>query len=312
VRRKVIYVLLAMVIAVALGLVPTAPVLAWAPPDVTVNFTTVTVDEGQTAINGGDIILSGTGTVTLTPSVGEANWEDGVYWIWDWSFTTTDGPTESQPVTITFTDGNGNTSTVTFDLIVDNVEPVVDAGSDGAVNESETFIGSGSFTDPGDDIWTATVDYGDGSGIKSLALSNKTFNLSHFYADDGVYTVVVIVTDDDGGMGTDTLQVTVSNVPPEEQIEDISDFYDDSISSGQLVGIGSGNSATGKANALSNMLAEAERLIDEGLITEACQQLYSIYLHVDGATPPLDFVTGSATTELALKILALIEDLGCE
>ena len=50
---------------------------------------------------------------------------------------------------------------------------------------------SGSFTDPGADTWTATVDYGDGSGVQALTLTDKTFNLSHTYADNGSYTVTV-------------------------------------------------------------------------------------------------------------------------
>ena len=75
-------------------------------------------------------------------------------------------------------------------VIVNNVDPAVDAGPDATIDEGSTFTQCGSFTDPGADTWTATVDYGDGSGEQPLLLnSDKTFNLSHTYADDGVYTV---------------------------------------------------------------------------------------------------------------------------
>jgi len=100
--------------------------------------------------------------------------------------------------------------------------------------------------------------------------------------------------------------------PPEEQIEHISEFFDSSVQSGQLQGTGPGKSAQGRLGALKNMIDEAERLIDEGAISEACQQLHSIYLHIDGVTPPPDFVEGTAAAELAVKILTLMEDLGCE
>jgi len=78
------------------------------------------------------------------------------------------------------------------------------------INEGTAILANGLFVDPGADTWTATVDYGDGSGLQPLALNpDKTFALSHVYADGGVFTVTVTVTDDDGGSGSDTTEVTV-------------------------------------------------------------------------------------------------------
>ena len=102
----------------------------------------------------------------------------------------------------------------TTSVTVNNVAPVVSAGADDTIDEGDTFSGGGSFTDPGADTWTATVNYGDGSGTNPLALVGKTFSLSHLYADNGSFTVTVCVTDDDGGMGCDSLLVTVNNVAP--------------------------------------------------------------------------------------------------
>ncbi|QNT77021.1 tandem-95 repeat protein [Dehalogenimonas etheniformans] len=130
-----------------------------------------------------------------------------------------------------WTPADGN-STATFDVVVsdgaltdsetiivtvNNVAPVVDAGAATAsIDENTTFTRSGSFTDPGDDTWTATVDYGDGGGTVALTLTGKTFNLSHTYADNGVYTVTVTVTETDleEAYGSDTITVTVNNVAP--------------------------------------------------------------------------------------------------
>jgi VCBS repeat-containing protein len=70
--------------------------------------------------------------------------------------------------------------------------------------KGNAFSRTGSFTDPGtQDTWTATVDYGDGSGAQPLALNaDKTFALDRVYGDNGVYTVTVSVRDDDSGTGT--------------------------------------------------------------------------------------------------------------
>jgi hypothetical protein len=101
----------------------------------------------------------------------------------------------------------------TLTVAVSNVAPVVDAGADAAIDEGSSFDQDGSFTDPGADNWTATVDYGDGSGVQPLTLTGKTFSLSHVYAQDGTYTVTVCVADDDT-TSCDEVTVTVNNVAP--------------------------------------------------------------------------------------------------
>jgi CSLREA domain-containing protein len=104
-------------------------------------------------------------------------------------------------------------------LVVDapaTMAPIVTLGPDAAIDEGSAYTAAGSFADadPGD-AWTATVDYGDDSGVQSLELRpDKTFDLSHVYADDGVYDVVVRVTDGAGLVGSDTVRVTVRNVAP--------------------------------------------------------------------------------------------------
>ena len=74
-----------------------------------------------------------------------------------------------------------------------------------------SLSGSGSFTDSdlAGHTFTATVDYGDGSGRQRLTLNGPQFVLSHTYSTLlKTYTVTVIVTDNDGVSGSASASVT--------------------------------------------------------------------------------------------------------
>jgi hypothetical protein len=110
-------------------------------------------------------------------------------------------------VTVSVAD-NGSpvgTDSVTIPVTVSNVAPTlrVDA-TDPHLNEGDTFARSGSFTDPGAETWTATVDYGDGLGAQPLALDGKNFELNHVYTHSGNYSVAVTVADNGSPVGTVT------------------------------------------------------------------------------------------------------------
>lgn len=82
----------------------------------------------------------------------------------------------------------------------------------GGVAVLGAFNGSGSFTDSdfAGHTFTATVNYGDGSGTRALALNGETFTLAHTYATIlKTYTITVVVTDDDGLWGSGSTTVTV-------------------------------------------------------------------------------------------------------
>jgi PKD repeat protein len=164
---------------------------------------------------------------------------------------------------------------------ISNVAPVIGVIPAATLLPGETYSANGSFTDPGADSWTATVDYGDGSGTSPLVLTAKTFTLSHVYASTGTFTVTVNVSDDDV---TSTRTTTVTVVTQAEGaaraivlVEDLAE--NGKLSSGnanslisKLDGVkkafdtGNQNSAAGKLRAVLN---ELEALVQSGRLTEA-------------------------------------------
>ena len=93
--------------------------------------------------------------------------------------------------------------------------PVIGNIGDATIDEGSAYTTNGSFTDSsGSGSWTATVDYGDGSGVQPLTLSGTNFSLNHTYADNGSYTLTVSVTNNQNRTDTETAVITVTNVAP--------------------------------------------------------------------------------------------------
>ena len=84
-------------------------------------------------------------------------------------------------VRVTVTDNDGLTDSATFAVNVTNVAPVVGAVPNATLNVGATYTASGTFTDPGADAWTATVNWGDGSAPEVVPLSGRSFSLTHIY-----------------------------------------------------------------------------------------------------------------------------------
>jgi hypothetical protein len=94
--------------------------------------------------------------------------------------------------------------------------PILSVGTDASLNEGSTFTRTLSFTDPDvNDSWTATVNYGDGSGAQSVAVhADKTIQINHLYSDKGAYRVTVAVTDSHQASDSEGFTANVANVPP--------------------------------------------------------------------------------------------------
>lgn len=182
-------------------------------PTISANQATVTVDEGATATNSGTFGDADNDPVSLSASVGTITPGSGT---WSWSYGTTDGPAQSQTVTVTADDGLGGVTSTTFALVVNNVAPSVNAGSDGTIQSNQVLNFSGTFSDPGaiDAPWTWSIDWGFGApsmGSTNSQASPITGNRQ--YCAVGSYTVSLSVTDKDNGTGSDSRTVQVTAIP---------------------------------------------------------------------------------------------------
>jgi len=113
------------------------------------------------------------------------------------------------PVTLTVTDNEGAVGTKTESITVLNRPPVADLTASATIvdkQETVTFDASGSY-DPDGYIVSYSWDFGDGSTATGVVVD-------HAYEDDGVYTVTLTVTDDNGATGSATATKTVLNRPP--------------------------------------------------------------------------------------------------
>jgi PKD repeat protein len=175
-----------------------------------------------TANEGSMVTFDGSGSSDPEGDTLNYRWDFDMDSVWDtsWMTSSTTGHTYaddwSGSVTLQVTDGEFNVSDSAAVTIL-NVAPTADAGIDLTANEGATVNFSGSFTDPGaEDTHTLDWDFGDGN------LASGSLSPTHEYGDNGSFSVTFTVQDDDGGVGNDTLTVTVDNVAPSVTLDPVS------------------------------------------------------------------------------------------
>lgn len=113
-------------------------------------------------------------------------------------------------VTVEVSDGT-SASSASAPVTISNLPPVIDTVTveSPVVPEGAPVQFSVTCSDPGsgDTIASVTWDFGDGS-------FGAGESPAHAYADNGEYTVVVTVTDDDGATAQKSVVVSVSNTAP--------------------------------------------------------------------------------------------------
>ncbi|MFH2027564.1 MAG: PKD domain-containing protein, partial [Nanoarchaeota archaeon] len=128
-------------------------------------------------------------------------------------------------IRLTITDSAGFTNSTTNQLIVDDLAPTAEAGADQTVDEGTivNFDGRLSVSSP-DTIVSYEWDI-DNDGTYDLdGVTNSTT-----YADNGIYTVTLRVTDEDGSTATDTLTITVNDVNPNAEAGDNKTVAEDTL-----------------------------------------------------------------------------------
>jgi PKD repeat protein len=113
-------------------------------------------------------------------------------------------------VILTVRDIANNSLSDSLNVFVDNVAPFANAGTDQSVLEGDSvFFDASSSTDTPSDIpkliyyWY----FEDGTVLSGISVN-------HVFLDDGIYTVTLVVEDDNGFTDSTTLNVTVFNVAP--------------------------------------------------------------------------------------------------
>lgn len=170
------------------------PPIANAGPDqLTDEGSSVTLDGSASSDPNSDALICiwdpGDGSGTLSGCIASHSYADNGVFV----------------ATLTVDDGHSGVSSDTVQITINNVAPTVDAGLDQTASVGQLVQLSGSFADPGTaDTHTIRWDFGDGSSL------NGTLSPTHSYSVAGHYAATLTITDDDGGVGTDTLTVAIN------------------------------------------------------------------------------------------------------
>ncbi len=155
--------------------------------------------------------------------------DDGDIVTWTWDFGDLGGSTDPSPshvyledgsyeVTLTVTDSLGARFAMT--IVIANLAPLVDpiVAPAGPVALVDLVEASATFVDPGIlDTHTASWDWGDTSGSAAAIVDAGgagTASGDHTYAAPGIYTLRLVVTDDDGDSTEVMHESVVVAAPP--------------------------------------------------------------------------------------------------
>ena len=152
---------------------------------------------------------------------------DGDPLTYTWAFGDGATATGATPTHVYADNGNYTATLVVSDgsladtaavaVSISNVPPSVTAGADATIYSGDSYSFSGTFHDPGilDRPWTYGWYWGDGSYSVTSTTPDQSLPITgtHRYLKAGTYSVLLAVTDKDGGTGRGSLALTVLRIP---------------------------------------------------------------------------------------------------
>jgi PKD repeat protein len=199
----------------------------------------------HTTNEGDSVLLDGSGSSSPSGSIVKYEWDfesDGTYDYQETASSALDGSFDGKTehtygdngiyvVTLRVTDDKGANATDTCIIIVNNVAPTIYLTIPSSINEGSTMIINANVSDPGSDdlmfSWdlefSPTIDktyYNDGLSPDPFPSPEGTYpfsildTISHTYGDNHIYSLKLVVTDDDGGVTTYTTTIDVNNLAP--------------------------------------------------------------------------------------------------
>ena len=184
---------------------------------------TITVTGGAPAAEGAPytVQFSATDPGTDTRTTWTVDWGDGKVEAFAANATSAqhvymdDG---TYAVVVSATDEDGTFAAAPVNASITNVAPTLDPLSDRLAAAAAGFQLTFTARDVVPEVFSGTIDWGDGSdptpfaGSATTPLAMNTFAVDHTYATGGTYTVTVNLSDGDGGTATRTASVRVGDV----------------------------------------------------------------------------------------------------
>jgi hypothetical protein len=128
-------------------------------------------------------------------------------------------PSDSYTITADVADDDGAADSAAEAVAIQNVAPVITSLTNsspdgGGAGEGQSVTIAAAFTDVGTlDTHAAIIDWGDGTssaGVISFSAGIGSVSASHAYAAGGVFTITLVLTDDDQGTATLTTTAVIA------------------------------------------------------------------------------------------------------